>query len=168
MSHHGRSLLLLGAALTVGACASTAAHERCTHTEAPHAHHPSAGAERGFAGAASRSLALATEAGAGDAREVRVLVDEPALKLVSITLRRGTILPAHHSAVAVTIQALSGRGSVVVDGARMALDSAHAVALAPRVAHSVEPEAGTDLVLLVHHMGRDMGRDMGRGEEHHE
>ena len=159
MNHYKKSLLL-GAAALLGACATATAPERCADTHAPHAHQPSAGAERGFAGEASRSLPLVTEAGAGDSREVRVLVDEQALKLVSITLRRGTILPAHHSAVAVTIQALSGRGAVVVDGARMPLDASHAVALAPRVAHSVEPEAGTDLVLLVHHMGR--------GEEHHE
>jgi quercetin dioxygenase-like cupin family protein len=166
MSHHKGSWMLLGVALTVGACATAAAPERCAtptaHAQAQaHGHgHDSADSPRGFAGAASRSVALSTQAAAGDAREVHVLVNEPALKLVSITLRRGTVLPEHHSAVAVTIQALSGRGSVVVGGERMPLDASHAVALAPRVGHSVEPEAGTDLVLLVHHMGQ--------GGEHHE
>jgi quercetin dioxygenase-like cupin family protein len=94
------------------------------------------------------------------AREVRVLVDEPALKLVSIVLRGGTVLPTHHSAVPVTIMALQGSGTVVTDSERLRLDSTHAVVLAPNVPHAVEPDSGADLVLLVHHLGR--------GEEHHQ
>jgi quercetin dioxygenase-like cupin family protein len=91
---------------------------------------------------------------AGHTPEVRVLVDEPALKLVSIVLHRGTALPTHQSPVPVTITAIEGSGTVVAGSERLRLDSKHAVVLAPSVAHAVEPDAGTDLVLLVHHLGR--------------
>lgn len=88
-----------------------------------------------------------------------MLVDEPALKLASIILRGGTVLPTHQSAVPVTITALQGSGAVVAGSERLRLDATHAVVLAPDVPHAVEPDPGTDLVLLVHHLGR--------GEEHH-
>lgn len=105
-------------------------------------------------GPAARQVEL-TAAGAGDQpREVRVLVDEPSLKLVTIVLRHGTALPAHRADVPVTIQALEGAGTVVAGGERLAIDRAHAVVLAAGIEHAVEPDPGTDLVLLVHHLGR--------------
>lgn len=107
----------------------------------------------------ARGLDLPGAPGAGDPREVRVLVDEPSLKLVSIVLRRGTVLPEHQSAVPVTIQALRGAGTVVAGSTRLRVDPIHAVFLAAKAPHAVEPDAGTDLVLLVHHLGR--------GEERH-
>lgn len=111
-----------------------------------------------FGGPAARPVDLPVARAPGPPREVRVLVDEQALKLAGIVLRDGTALPSHRSDVPVTIVALSGRGVVVVGAERLALDPAHAVALAAGVPHAVEPDAGGDLVLLVHHLGR--------GEEH--
>ena len=111
-------------------------------------------------GPPSRVVELPGTPSAGEPREVRVLVDEPALKLASIVLRVGTVLPTHHSAVPVTITALQGSGTVVAGSERMRLNPTHAVVLAPNVPHSVEPDTGTDLLLLVHHLGR--------GEEHHQ
>lgn len=106
-----------------------------------------------------RVVELPVSPGPGEPREARVIVDEPALKLATIVLRNGTELPEHHSAVPVTIQSLKGSGTVVAGKERLKLDPGHAVVLAPKVPHSVLPDPGTDLVLLVHHMGR--------GEEHH-
>ncbi len=57
------------------------------------------------------------------------------------------------------IMALQGSGTVVAGAERLRLDPTHAVVLAPNVSHAVEPDAETDLLLLVHHLGR--------GEEHH-
>jgi mannose-6-phosphate isomerase-like protein (cupin superfamily) len=133
---------LAALALTSCATASTARHHAAT-----------------LGGPPSRGVEFPTAASAGGPREVRVLVDEPALKLASIVLRGGTVLPTHHAQVPVTIMALQGSGSVVIGTERLRLDPSHAVVLAPNVPHSVEPETGTDLVLLVHHLGR--------GEEHH-
>lgn len=133
------------AALSLGGCATpSAAH-----------HHPPAPPS----GPASRVVELPPSLSAGEPREVRVLVDEPALKLVSIVLRGGTVLPTHHSGVPVTITALHGSGTVVAGSERLRLDAGHAVVLAPNVPHAVEPDAGADLTLLVHHLGR--------GEEDH-
>jgi quercetin dioxygenase-like cupin family protein len=104
-------------------------------------------------------IELPTTSGVGAPREVAVLVDEPALKLVSIILRAGTVLGEHQAPIPVTIQALEGAGTVVVGTERLRLDRGHAVVLAAGVAHSVEPDAGSDLILLVHHLGQ--------GEETH-
>ena len=136
--------ILASAALSLGGCAAQSAAQ----------HH---GALLG--GPASRVVELPRTPSTGAPREVRVLVDEQSLKLASIVLRAGTVLPAHQSEVPVTIVALQGSGTVVAGDGRLRLDRTHAVVLAPNVPHSVEPDSGTDLVLLVHHLGRF--------EEHH-
>lgn len=89
-----------------------------------------------------------------------MLVDEPALKLAQIVLRDGTSLPEHHAAVPVTILSLHGSGTVLSGAERMPIDTTHGVVLAPHVPHAVEPDPGTDLVLLVHYLGQ--------GEENHQ
>jgi hypothetical protein len=53
----------------------------------------------------------------------------------------------------VTILALQGGGTLIVGEERLRLDATRAVALAPGVGHAVEPDAGQDLVLLIHHLG---------------
>lgn len=133
------------AVLSLGGCATQSAAQNHVAT---------------LGGPASRVVELPGAPGAGDPREVRVLVDEPALKLASIVLRGGTALPTHRSQVPVTITALHGSGTVVAGAERLRLDPTRAVVLAPNVPHAVEPDTGTDLVLLVHHLGR--------GEEHHQ
>lgn len=105
-------------------------------------------------GAAQRTVELPGRPGPGAPKEVRVLIDSPAVKLATIVLRAGTVLPTHHAQVPVTITALEGGGVVVAGGERLRVDSTHAVALEANVAHSVEPDANSDLVLLVHHLGR--------------
>jgi quercetin dioxygenase-like cupin family protein len=141
-------LTLTLASLTLGACAH-ASHDAAPHDAAPPA----------LGGPAARQVDLPGAPGAGEPREVKVLVDEPALKLVTITLRGGTVLDTHHTAVPVTITALQGSGTVVAGAERLRLDATHAVVLAPGVPHAVEPDAGTDLVLLVHHLGRGPAHD---------
>ncbi|MDQ3264386.1 MAG: hypothetical protein M3Y59_12105 [Myxococcota bacterium] len=132
------------AAVSLGGCATQSAARQHAAT---------------LGGPASRGVEFPGTPGPGEPREHRVLVDEPALKLASIVLRGGTVLPTHHSEMPVTIIALQGSGTVVAGSQRMRLDPTHAVVLAPGTPHSVEPDTGTDLVLLVHHLGR--------GEEHH-
>jgi quercetin dioxygenase-like cupin family protein len=107
-----------------------------------------------FGGAPVRYLELPATAEPGPAREVTTLVDEPALKLVTIVLRGGTALPEHHAEVPVTIQALHGAGTVAAGGELLRIDPSHAVVLAAKVPHAVTPDSGTDLVLLVAHHGR--------------
>jgi quercetin dioxygenase-like cupin family protein len=105
-------------------------------------------------GPIARTVEFPATVGPGEPREVRILVDEPALKLATVVLRQGTVLPDHNVPVPVTIQALQGTGTVTVAGERFRIDPAHAVVLGPNVPHAVEPDAGTDLVLLVHYLRR--------------
>lgn len=145
MKHSRLSTLVAAAALALtGGCAT----ESAAHHHAP-----------ALAGPAARVVELPGPSGAGQPRELRMLVDEPALRLASIVLRAGTVLPEHHSAVPVTIVAVQGSGEVVLGSERLRIDATHAVVLAANVPHAVEPDTGTDLVLLVHHLGQ--------GEETH-
>lgn len=121
--------------------------------DAGHAGHTNTPASAGTSKPA-QVVELARAAGAGAPREVRVLLDEPALKLVTIVLRQGTVLPEHDAPVPVMIQALHGAGTVTADGQRLRIDATHAVVLAAKVKHAVEPDAKSDLVLLVQHLGR--------------
>jgi quercetin dioxygenase-like cupin family protein len=134
------------AALALGGCA--------TQSTATAAHHALA-----FGGPAARVVDFPSAVGPGQPREVRVLIDEPALKLVTIVLRQGTLLPEHSAPIPVTIQALQGVGTVIAGTERFRIDPTHAVVLSASVLHAVQPDPGTDLVLLVHHLGR--------GEESH-
>ncbi len=149
-------LTILAAALA--GCASQpnaqtpAAQAPAEHAE--HAEHAAHAAAPQTSNAPAQVVALPAAPGPGEPREVASLVNQPTLKLVSIVLRAGTVLPEHQSAVPVTIVALRGAGTVVADGKRLRLDATHAVVLEPSVAHAVEPDAGTDLVLLVHHLGQ--------------
>jgi quercetin dioxygenase-like cupin family protein len=81
-----------------------------------------------------------------------VLLDGREVKIVAIRLQHGTPLPEHTSPSPVVIHAATGAGAVLVGAQRLRLDAAHVVCLPPRVPHAVEPDPGTDLVLLVHHV----------------
>lgn len=137
-----KSQLLTLTVLGLTACAAAPAAE-------PHPHTPAV-----FAGPQVQLLERPSAATAGGPKEVRVLFDDPTLKLAAIVLKDGTALPEHHSAVPVTIQAVEGAGTVIAGGQRLRLDATHVVVLAPQVPHAVEPDPGTTLVLLVHHLGR--------------
>lgn len=133
-----------GVALAVVASLALAG---CAH-EANHPAAPAAGSSP------SRAVPWVRHPGTGKPQEATVLVDEPGLKVVSIALNGGTVMPPHHSPASVTVQAVEGRGAVVLGAQRLALDAEHLVFLAPGVEHSVEPEPGTDLVILVTHAGK--------------
>lgn len=139
--------------LATAGCASMASGASqpapVTHSDAE-----SPAAVRAIEGPPVRSVELPATAGTGQPREIKVLVDEPALKLVTIVLRNGTLLPEHRSEVPVVIQALYGSGVVTAGGEQLRLDTTHPAVLAAKVSHAVAPDPGTDLVLLVHHLGR--------------
>ncbi|AUX27909.1 uncharacterized protein SOCEGT47_085090 [Sorangium cellulosum] len=125
------------------------AHGAKAHDEHAHDEHaPQAPA----GGARVDRLAIPREAGPGEPREVKVILDNPFMKVVVITLRAGTVLPTHTAPSPVTIQAIAGAGTVRSSGGEARIDREHLVALSPGAPHEVAPDPGTDLVLLVQHM----------------
>ncbi|WP_437763808.1 hypothetical protein WMF27_38950 [Sorangium sp. So ce281] len=162
VSRYGFLILVASA---VSACASSPPREvKCANAEAAHPAHdahahdehtraaqaPASGASA--EGARVDPLTIPREAGPGAPREVKVLLDNPFMKVVVITLRAGTVLPMHTAPVPVTIQAIAGAGTVRADGSDSRIDREHLVALSPGVPHEVTPDAKTDLVLLVQQM----------------
>ena len=146
----------LVAALTFAACAGpatpppVAAGATSRHpssAESDHAHDAPAVAS----GPPVQVFEVPVTPGPGPAREAKVAWTGAGLKVATIVLRAGEVLPEHDAPAAVTIVALRGAGTVVASGQRLRLDAGHAVGLAARVPHLVEPDPGTDLVLLVHH-----------------
>jgi quercetin dioxygenase-like cupin family protein len=100
----------------------------------------------------SVEIALPTEAGAGAPKDIKPVLDNAHLKLATIILRKGALLAEHSSPMPVTILVLKGSGNATVGGKKLRIDVGHMVFVSPNVAHAVEPDAGTDLVLLVHHV----------------
>lgn len=98
--------------------------------------------------------ALTLPAGDDEGRPIEPgpLLDAPHLKLMTIILRDGAVLPEHRASSPVTIQAVSGSGVARIGDETHRLDANHFVSLAPGVPHAVEPDAGTDMVLLVHYL----------------
>lgn len=147
------AIAIISASITAAAgCASEPPSASAAQAPAAPASTAQAPAAQASAAPASTALDLPIPPGPGKPIEPRVLVDTPRLKLVTIVLRGGTALPEHTTPVPAMIQAISGAGTVVLPAERKRVDAAHMVILAPGVPHSVEPDAGSDLVLLVSHL----------------
>jgi quercetin dioxygenase-like cupin family protein len=99
----------------------------------------------------SVALPLPVTAG-GPPKESKELLDTPFVKLASITLRGGTVLPDHAAPVAVTIMALSGSGVVKYGAKQEKIGPGAMVLLAPNTVHSVVPDGKGELVVLVHYL----------------
>jgi len=98
-------------------------------------------------------VTVATVAGQGAPVESKVLLETPHLKLASIILRQGATLAEHSAPMQVSIQAISGAGTVkLADGKTLRLQAGKLVVLAPSMAHTVVADEKTDLILLVHHL----------------
>jgi quercetin dioxygenase-like cupin family protein len=82
---------------------------------------------------------LATTIGEGPDQEVRKLHQGAWTQLMQITLRKGKPLSAHQAKEAVTIQCVTGEGTLVLGGSeRIALTPGVLVLLEPNVPHAVE------------------------------
>lgn len=91
-------------------------------------------------------------------KQVSVVLETPRVKIATITLRKGTVLPTHSAPHPITIQSLSGTGTLRANGKDFALQPGVLLALAPDQKHEVTPAGKGDLVLLVHYMKARPGR----------
>ncbi len=98
----------------------------------------------------THSVTVPTQAGPGQGKEVKELLDTPFVRLVSITLHNGTVLAEHSAPVAVTIQALSGSGVVRTGEKKERVAPGQMLLIGPNAVHEVTPDGKSDLVLLVH------------------
>ncbi|MCA9617505.1 MAG: hypothetical protein KC731_00700 [Myxococcales bacterium] len=121
---------------------------KATHDH-DHPHHERAAAT---AGVAHGMLAIPAAAADGPKREVLVLVDRPELKLATIILREGTVLPEHSAPVPVTIQLLEGAGTARFGDNEERMHASKLLLLEADEAHTIVPDAGTTTVLLVHYL----------------
>ena len=87
----------------------------------------------------TKQILLATTIEEGPDLEVKKLHQGEWSQLTQITLRNSKPLATHQAKEAVTIQCVSGKGTLVVDGGnRIALTPGVVVLLEPNVAHAVE------------------------------
>ncbi len=100
----------------------------------------------------SQVVELPSSAGSGDGKEVTVLLDESYLKLATIALRHGTLLPAHSAPVPTTVHVLEGKGVIHVGGQPVPVSRGTVVSLAAGEEHDVVPETGGNMLLLVHYL----------------
>ncbi|MCC6808559.1 MAG: hypothetical protein IT381_14130 [Deltaproteobacteria bacterium] len=118
---------------------------------------------KGPLGPGYHELTVATVAGPGEPVETRVLLETPHLKLASVTLRQGATLAEHSAPMQVTIQAISGSGTVKLSGDKsVRVEAGKLVVLAPNMPHSVVADDKSDLIVLVHHI-KGGGPGGGRG-----
>ena len=120
------------------------------------------GAASAFAGSSAGAAPAAPLAGMhpvvviapsaeGEAKEVEVVADLPAVKIVAITLRAGTALAEHSAGVPVTIQAAHGSATITVRGVPLPLGPGMFVVLDANTPHSVAPIGLGPVTVLVHH-----------------
>jgi quercetin dioxygenase-like cupin family protein len=145
---------LLMAVVESSGCATTRYRPEAALERQGHVHGESGPAATASTGKSFRSLSIPAEDPAGPERQVSVLLDGSASKIVSIRLRKGADLPEHTAPNPVTIQAISGTGTIKLGQETVHLDAGHLVALEPNVPHAVVPDSTSDLVLLVIHIRR--------------
>jgi len=96
-------------------------------------------------------ITVAAPSAEGAPKEVTVIADLPAVKIVAITLRAGTTLPEHAAPVPVTIQAAHGAATLTVAGATTPLAPGAFVVLDANTPHAVTPIDTAPVTVLVHH-----------------
>lgn len=97
------------------------------------------------------AVTVPAPAAEGAAKEVAVLADLPAVKIVAITLRAGTALPDHSASAPVTIEAAHGSATVTVAGVATAISPGTLVVLDANTVHAVTPVGASPVTVLVHH-----------------
>ena len=85
----------------------------------------------------------------GKDKQVDLLFDGPRRKLVQITLRNGAILNRHSAAVPITIQCVSGTGTLAVGetGETVQLSAGVLVTIEPNIVHEIKSSPAVSILL---------------------
>lgn len=126
------------------------------------AHGQGNGEGRGTPTVGVHVVTLPASASGDQGKRVSVLLETPRLKIATITLRKGTVLAAHSAPTPITIQTLSGSGTLRANEKDYALTAGVLLALAPNQEHSVVPDGKGDIVVLIHHLKARRGNRAGR------
>jgi len=116
--------------------------------------------------AKGRVFELPATPGAGDGKEVVVLIDDAHLKLATVALRGGTALAAHSAPVPTTIQVLEGEGVIHIAGEAVTVAKGTIVALLAGEEHDVVPAPGSNIFLLVHYLRSAVGTEAPSNASH--
>lgn len=131
-------------------------HAKCAHEHDDHAEHREHG-DHGpppaiQAGQAIQSITLPTTEPPGS-KPATVLLQSPAVKIVTIRVKAGGTLREHSAPSNVLVQAASGSGSLVAGTEKYPLNANQMVVIPANASHSVVADSGSDLVLVIHHYG---------------
>ncbi|MEQ1568285.1 MAG: cupin domain-containing protein [Myxococcota bacterium] len=88
-------------------------------------------------------------ASAGPDREAKALAEVDGLKLVAITLRRGTELADHVAPGPISVQVAAGRATLLAGGETYELGPGEVALLAAGVHHAVRPIGTAPVVVLL-------------------
>ena len=101
---------------------------------------------------ANHVFELPQRAGSGEGKQVSVLLDARHLKLATVVLRNGSVLPSHRARVPATILVLEGEGVIHLGKEAVPVSRGTLVALAANQEHDVVPKPGSEMILLVHYL----------------
>ena len=135
-------------------------HAKCAHEHGEHAEHSDHGDPHRHGGAPGvqpgltiQSITLPTTEPPPGSKPATVLLQSPAVKIVTIRVKAGGTLPEHSAPSNVLVQAASGSGSLVAGSEKYPLNANQMVVIPANASHSVVADSGSDLVLVIHHYG---------------
>jgi quercetin dioxygenase-like cupin family protein len=94
-------------------------------------------------------IKLRTDIGEGQNKQIEVLFEGPKRKLVQITLRHEAILESHSAPEPITIQYLSGKGTLVVGDKKetVQLEPGVLVTIEPNIMHEIKSHPAVSVLL---------------------
>lgn len=90
-----------------------------------------------------------------------IILKDPCIFVVKLTLEDGDIIPEHHANAYVTATVLSGSGVFTVEGKENFLNPGTFISMLPNEKHSIK--ASTNLEIIVHHitLGKNEAKKQG-------
>ncbi|NUO80767.1 hypothetical protein HUU05_11855 [candidate division KSB1 bacterium] len=94
-------------------------------------------------------IKLRTDIGEGKNKQIDVLFEGPKRKLVQITLRHEAILESHSAPEPITIQHLSGKGTLIVGDQNeiVQLEPGVLVTIGPNIVHEIKSQPAVSVLL---------------------